>query len=70
MPARIIFSIALNYLKRHLLKQLKERNIGLHESEIWWVITVPSLWTEPAKEFMALCAEKVLVYIIECLYKL
>ncbi|XP_052095170.1 heat shock 70 kDa protein 12A-like [Mytilus californianus] len=58
MSARRIFSIAIGYLRRHLLVQLRERNVGLHESEIWWTITVPSIWTEPAKEFMMQCAEK------------
>ncbi|VDI63360.1 Hypothetical predicted protein [Mytilus galloprovincialis] len=58
MSARRIFSIAIGYLRRHLLIQLRERNVGLHESEIWWTITVPSIWTEPAKEFMMQCAEK------------
>ena len=60
MSARRIFSIAIGYLRRHLLIQLRERNVGLHESEIWWTITVPSIWTEPAKEFMMQCAEKVI----------
>lgn len=64
VSARRLFSIAIGYLRKHLLEQLRERNVGLEESDIWWTITVPSIWTEPAKEFMMQCAERVINSLI------
>jgi hypothetical protein len=52
MPAMTIFSLSIKYLKDHLMTALTERGTGLLESDIYWVLTVPAIWDQPAKQFM------------------
>jgi hypothetical protein len=33
--------------------------IDIRDNEIKWVLTVPAIWSDPAKEFMRKSAEKV-----------
>ncbi|XP_063415310.1 heat shock 70 kDa protein 12B-like [Mytilus trossulus] len=58
MPALEIFSMVIRYLKGHLLETLETRGTGLDNNDIHWVLTVPAIWTEPAKQFMREAAEK------------
>ncbi|XP_076117897.1 heat shock 70 kDa protein 12A-like [Mytilus galloprovincialis] len=58
MPALEIFSMVIKYLKGHLLETLETRGTGLDNNDIHWVLTVPAIWTEPAKQFMREAAEK------------
>ena len=59
MPAIDIFSMVIKYLKDHLLNTLETRGTGLDNNDIHWVLTVPAIRTEPAKQFMREAAEKV-----------
>jgi molecular chaperone DnaK (HSP70) len=59
VPALDIFSMVIKYLKKHLLDTLETRGTGLDNNDIHWVLTVPAIWTEPAKQFMREAAEKV-----------
>lgn len=62
MLAKTVIVGSLKSLKNHLLENLKTRGIfgsALRENEIKWVLTIPSIWTEPAKKFMRTCAVKV-----------
>lgn len=61
MPAIDVFSAAIKYMKDCLLKELKEQNDeNAEEAEsIRWVLTVPAIWDDTAKQFMRLAAEKV-----------
>ncbi|KAK3600051.1 hypothetical protein CHS0354_012742 [Potamilus streckersoni] len=54
LSAMTVFSLAIRYLKDDLLKTSQERltTQELRENEIWWVVTVPSIWTDAAKQFM------------------
>ena len=58
VPALDIFSMVIKYLKKHLLDTLETRGTGLDNNDIHWVLTVPAIWTEPAKQFMREAAEK------------
>ncbi|XP_071172537.1 heat shock 70 kDa protein 12A-like [Mytilus edulis] len=52
---------SLKSLKDNLLENLKSRGLLgrlIQENEIRWVLTIPSIWTEPAKKFMRTCAVK------------
>ena len=62
MGAIYVFSEAINYLKNHLIDTLNERNAGndFSVSDIMWVLTVPAIWTDAAKQFMRRAAEKVI----------
>ncbi|MBN3282030.1 HS12A protein, partial [Polyodon spathula] len=56
-----IFAYALQFFKEHALKELSDQ-IGseFHSSDVRWVITVPAIWKQPAKQFMRQAAYKLL----------
>lgn len=59
MPAIDVFSESIKYLKNHLFRILTQRVPELEEKDIKWVLTVPAIWEDAAKEFMTVAAEKV-----------
>uniref|UniRef100_K1PQR6 Heat shock 70 kDa protein 12A n=1 Tax=Magallana gigas TaxID=29159 RepID=K1PQR6_MAGGI len=58
MPALEIFTHAVKFMKNHLFNNLEGRGIKVEDSEIIWVLTVPAIWDDPAKQFMRKAAEK------------
>lgn len=58
MSALVVFSESLRYLKQSLLDEIKNQFINIELSEIKWVITVPAIWSDPAKTFMRRAAMK------------
>ncbi|XP_061183692.1 heat shock 70 kDa protein 12A-like isoform X2 [Saccostrea echinata] len=52
MPAMTVFTMAIKYLKEHLMKTLTTRVDTFTEDLIRWVLTVPAIWDEGAKQFM------------------
>ncbi|XP_062593076.1 heat shock 70 kDa protein 12A-like [Saccostrea cucullata] len=59
VPAVEIFTHAIHYLKEHLLKDVKQRAAHeVEETDILWLVTVPAIWDDPAKQFMRQAAEK------------
>ena len=62
MNAIEVFSLVILFLKDNLLKRLRRKNTvdTLDESMIHWVLTVPAIWNDKAKQFMRKAAEKVL----------
>lgn len=59
LPAIDVFSTAIRALKDHALKHVKKGGNHIKLEEIKWVLTVPAIWTDKAKTFMRLSAEKV-----------
>ncbi|WAQ99136.1 HS12A-like protein [Mya arenaria] len=59
MEAKKIFAIAIRYLKDHLLKMILNKGIEFYEEDILWVLTIPAIWSEPAKQFMREAAVEV-----------
>ncbi|XP_060556338.1 heat shock 70 kDa protein 12B-like [Ruditapes philippinarum] len=57
-PAIDIISHSIRFLKKHALETLNLRTIGIRESEIQYVMTVPAIWNERAKQFMRRAANK------------
>ncbi|XP_061164989.1 heat shock 70 kDa protein 12B-like [Saccostrea echinata] len=53
-----IFSHSIEFLKKHMLDTARRKGLGVRESEINWVLTVPAMWSDPAKQFMSKAAEK------------
>ena len=43
----------------HLDDALKTKGIEIQEADIEWVLTVPAIWNDPAKQFMRQAAEMV-----------
>jgi molecular chaperone DnaK (HSP70) len=59
LPALTICSMAIKFLKDHLTTTLDNRNTGVRPDEVQWVLTVPAIWNDPAKQFMREAAERV-----------
>ncbi|XP_053399071.1 heat shock 70 kDa protein 12A-like [Mercenaria mercenaria] len=52
LPAMTVFSEGIRYLKDHLIRTCEEKDVGLRFEEVHWVITVPAIWDDSAKQFM------------------
>ena len=72
MKALEVFSAAINFLKEHLIKNLNNRNAGnrISSETVRWVLTVPAIWNDAAKQFMREAAEKVVVVFLQMLKKM
>ncbi|KAK3610273.1 hypothetical protein CHS0354_029733 [Potamilus streckersoni] len=58
LPAIDVFSLSIRSLKKHLTQMLEKRGTGVKDTEIHWVLTVPAIWSDAAKQFMREAAEK------------
>lgn len=63
VSALLVFTEAIRYLRNHLLSDLKKRNLDVPDNQIKWVLTVPAIWSDPAKQFMRTAAERVRIFI-------
>ncbi|XP_036681575.1 heat shock 70 kDa protein 12B isoform X4 [Balaenoptera musculus] len=53
MPALEVFAHALRFFKEHALQELRDQCPSLPEKDtVRWVLTVPAIWKQPAKQFM------------------
>ncbi|XP_071146599.1 heat shock 70 kDa protein 12B-like [Mytilus edulis] len=53
-----VFALSIQALKDHLMETLDKRGIKMTVKDIRWVLTVPAIWTDAAKQFMRKSAEK------------
>ncbi|XP_060595953.1 heat shock 70 kDa protein 12B-like [Ruditapes philippinarum] len=60
MPAMTIFAMSIRYLRNHLLKRLEKEEPWVKESDIKYILTVPAIWKENAKQFMREAAVEVI----------
>lgn len=72
MPAKRVYSLAIRYLKDDLIETL-EKTLSKYmasdiRTEIKWVITVPAIWNDASKQFMAEAAEEVLPFHECCIW--
>ncbi|CAG0883187.1 unnamed protein product [Cyprideis torosa] len=52
-PAILVFSHSLRFLKDHALQEVSDHcGLPLHPGDIRWVITVPAIWKQAARQFM------------------
>ena len=49
LPALQVFAHTLRYLKSHVTKELMDQGF---RPTVRWVVTVPALWTQQAKQFV------------------
>ncbi|XP_076061934.1 uncharacterized protein LOC143037499 isoform X2 [Oratosquilla oratoria] len=57
VPALTIFSYALRYFRDHALRELSDvTGVGVVEEDVRWVVTVPAIWSHPAKQLMRTAA--------------
>lgn len=59
MLAIDVFSAAIKYLRGHLLDTLEKRWTDMRETDIQWVLMVPDIRDDAAKQFMREAADKV-----------
>lgn len=53
MPALKVFSESIKFLRCHLEDHLRNKPDGMiRPDEVDWVLTVPAIWSDPAKKFM------------------
>lgn len=54
-----VFSLSIKFLRDHLFDSLKDKFSGIKEEDIHYVLTVPAIWDDNAKQFMREAAVKV-----------
>lgn len=52
LPAMVVFSESLRYLKQSVFDCVCKQLIDIELTDIQWVVTVPAIWSDPAKAFM------------------
>ena len=58
MEALKVFQFAIQYLKEHLYKSISDKIKGIQEHDLHYVLTVPAIWEDSAKQFMREAATK------------
>ena len=65
--ALTVFSHALRFFKDHCLQELSDQSsTRIVNDDIRWVITVPAIWRQPAKQFMRQAAYDVRELVCVC----
>lgn len=59
-----ILSMIIRYLKDDLFKRLERRVKPLRAQDILWVLTVPAIWTDAAKQFTKEATEEVYIAVV------
>ena len=63
MSAKTVFTSAIKFIRESALKIMKKRGVPYSsENEINWVITVPAIWSNKAKQFTREAAVAVRIY--------
>ena len=52
MPAIDVFINVIAHLKECILQHVRVQNYGIKDDDIQYVMTVPAIWSEAAKQFM------------------
>jgi molecular chaperone DnaK (HSP70) len=63
MNAMKVFSESIKYLKDHFVETIESRITDLVETDIHWVLTVPAIWKDNAKQCMREAAQQVFCYL-------
>ncbi|OWF47860.1 Heat shock 70 kDa protein 12B [Mizuhopecten yessoensis] len=58
MSAIKVISAVIGYLKGHLMETIKTQGVDVSESDIRWVVTVPTIWSDAAKQMMREAVER------------
>ena len=59
LPALIVFCESLKFLKQSLLEEAKKQQTDIGVNDVKWILTVPAIWSDPAKAFMRRAAVEV-----------
>ena len=59
----LVFSESIRYIKQAAIATInKSQPVKIEESSIQWVLTVPAIWGESAKQFMRQAANVVIIF--------
>ncbi|KAH3736870.1 heat shock 70 kDa protein 12A-like isoform X2 [Dreissena polymorpha] len=58
LSAMTVFSLSIKCMVDDLTAMVNQRISGLDQKDIHWVLTVPAIWNDAAKQFMRLAAEE------------
>lgn len=62
LPAMGVFTYFIKYLKDEFVEKFQRRNLQVTilplDENVTWVLTMPAIWDEPAKQFMEEAAER------------
>lgn len=61
VTAMKVFALSIEALMQHLFGIFEERGLKIGKKEIRWVLTVPAIWSDAAKQFMRKSANMVSV---------
>lgn len=59
MKALDVFSLSIRYLYDECMELFQKKKMMIPNDEIQWILTVPAIWDESAKQFMRKAAEQV-----------
>lgn len=59
MKAMLVFAFCIEFIKDLVLDKLKASIHGLEDDDVHWVVTVPAIWNEQARQFMIEASAKV-----------
>lgn len=62
MKALDVFACCIEYIKNKVFKRAEEGVSNLQEDEVHWMITVPAIWNESARQFIIAAATKVIIF--------
>lgn len=70
MSAMIVFAESIKFLKNHMMGVWAKRDLqkAFKTDEIQWVLTVPAIWSDAAKQFMRESAIKVVHCLFHCIF--
>lgn len=60
LPAIKVFTESIRFLKDHFLEMFTDKKLGFTINDVFFVITVPAIWSDAAKQFMRVASEKVI----------
>ena len=69
LPALYVFSESIKWIRNHVLDFLEMTNCSYLEYLTKWVLTVPAIWTEGAKQLMRQAAQAVCVQFWNYVYR-
>ncbi|XP_071124712.1 heat shock 70 kDa protein 12A-like [Mytilus edulis] len=58
MKAMVVFAFCIEYIKDKVMERLSQAINGLDEDDVHWVLTVPAIWNDQARQFMIAASEK------------
>lgn len=64
MKAMLVFAYCIEHIKDQVLHRLKDAIHGLDDNDVHWVVTVPAIWNEQARQFMIEASAKVTVNFV------